>query len=121
VSNALASEAAQAMLRADDDRLAARTRSDLTAVLSTPEGRRFVWDLLDDKAGTFGPSFVGEPHATSYNEGRRSVGLGLLVRCQQYAPDLYVQALQEQLAEARARQATQDAAEVAAQESNTHE
>jgi hypothetical protein len=119
VSEVLASERAQAMLRAEDERLADRVRSDLVAVLSTPEGRRFVWDLLDEKAGTFGPSFVGEPHSTSYNEGRRSVGLGLLVRCQQHAPDLYVQALQEQLAEARARQATREAAEVAAEESNT--
>ena len=52
--------------------------SDLRAVMSTAEGRRFVWKMLGD-AGVFRSSFVaGSPEATFFNEGARNFGLVLL-------------------------------------------
>lgn len=52
--------------------------NDLRAVMSTPEGRRFVWDLLGE-CGTFqlGWSPSAEIHLRA---GMRSVGLGLFAR-----------------------------------------
>lgn len=52
-----------------------RENSDLRKVLSTPEGRRFIWKMLG-RAGVFRSSFTGNSH-TFFNEGKREIGLGL--------------------------------------------
>lgn len=77
--------------------------------MQTPEGRRFVWGLIEH-AGSFGPSYASEALATAYNEGRRSVGIGLMTRCQLDATDLYVTALKEQLDEQKKAQSLREAA-----------
>jgi hypothetical protein len=95
---ALSNENAQSLLRLREKDAEERAKRDLGVVMSTPEGRRFIWSLIED-ADTWGPSFAGESsHSTSYNEGRRAVGLALLFRCQRDATGLYVTALQEHLA-----------------------
>lgn len=79
--------------------------ADLHTVLGTPAGRRFFWRVLT-QAGLQSSSFVaGEPTATAYNEGRRSIALALLAEAQRVVPELYTAGLREQLdAQERAAQ-----------------
>lgn len=52
--------------------------NDLRAVLVSPEGRRFVWRLLE-RGGVFRSSFCAESDScTAFNEGRRNLGLSVL-------------------------------------------
>jgi hypothetical protein len=63
--------------------------SDLRAVLDTPEGRRFVWRLLET-SNLHGGSYTGEAFSTAFNEGTRAVAMGLLQEAQRVAPNSYV-------------------------------
>jgi hypothetical protein len=102
-------EQAQALLRVHEEMAAQQERDDLVAVMSTPGGRRFVWGLIDGALVT--PSFAGEAsHATAFNEGRRAVALGLFFRVQRETPDLYLTALNEQLAAQRTAATLREAA-----------
>lgn len=53
-----------------------RELDDLRVVLSSVQGRRFVWKVLN-KAGVFRSSFTGD-NATFFNEGRREIGLMII-------------------------------------------
>jgi len=50
---------------------------DLRAVLKTEAGKRVLWHVLEESR-VFASSFSGDPHSTSFNEGRRYFGIGLL-------------------------------------------
>ena len=56
--------------------------ADLQNVLAMAEGRRFVRRIFDN-CGVFASLSITEPLLTAYQEGRRSVGLGLFeqVKC----------------------------------------
>jgi len=72
-----------------------RDQKDLRDVLSTIQGRRFVWKQLVE-AGCFRLSFVqGEPDTTALNEGRRSLGLKLMADIHALDPALYTQMARE--------------------------
>lgn len=108
MSGVAANAKAQEMLRLREEDRARRAASDLRAVMSAPAGRRFVWGLIDV---VMDASFSGEqPNTTAFNEGRRAAGVELLQRAQRDASDLYVQALQEALAERAADAALRAAA-----------
>ena len=53
-----------------------REISDVKKVLSSAEGRRFIWKLMSE-AGVFRTSFTGNSE-TFFNEGKRSMGLLIL-------------------------------------------
>lgn len=72
---------------------------DMRSVMASPEGRRLVWRLIDETAQTLGGSFVQDSHVTAFNEGRRSVGIELMRRAQEWAPNEFMRALQEALTE----------------------
>lgn len=55
-----------------------REQADIQALLKIPEGRRFVWKLLG-LSGMFRASMTGEAMTTAFNEGRRDIGLGILL------------------------------------------
>ena len=56
-----------------------RELSDLSEIMSSDAGKRFIWRLLE-RTGVYQQTFVPDsPHSTSFNEGRRSVGNRLLV------------------------------------------
>ena len=112
-SGRLANEQAQAILRDDERFRAQRYAADLKDVMGTPQGRRVIWSLVDI---ALGPSFALDPHATAFNEGRRSVALGLMTAAQKHAPDLYTLALTEQLADLKSEAATREAAEAQPEE-----
>ena len=55
-----------------------RERSHVAKAVATYEGRFLLWQEMTE-CGVYSTSFSeGNPHLTSYNEGRRSVGLALL-------------------------------------------
>lgn len=60
-------------------------KDDLATILTTPQGRRFVWDMLEF-CGIYKDSFTGNS-TTFYNEGRRSVGLWLLSEIAKAKPE----------------------------------
>lgn len=70
-------------------------RDDLFAVLSTLQGRRFL-DMLTEDAGYRAPSYVkGSADHSAYQEGRRSVAIELMQRCESQFPELLQQLTQE--------------------------
>lgn len=77
----------------------AQREADLHAVMSTPRGRRVVWQLLDGKCHLFAASFTGDALTSAFNEGRRIVGLELMVELQRVVPRFYTQMLTEALEE----------------------
>lgn len=84
----------------DVERVERARRDELCAILATPGGRRAIWRLIDG-AGVFRASYSGDALATAYNEGRRAVGLGLMMEAQQASIDGYVLMVSEQLTAAR--------------------
>lgn len=89
-----------------EDRRRRQSVADFRAVVATPEGRRFVWELLSP---AFLASFTGDPLTTAYNEGRRGVANELLARLNDHAPDALV-AMLTAAAQARAADEAEDRA-----------
>lgn len=109
-----ASEGARKLLAVHDELKARQHSGDLVAVMGTPEGRRFVWQLISD-AGVFKTSFVAsDPSATAFNEGQRARGLAILARLQDEAPDLYLKAQSEHVESEKRAQELREAAEAEA-------
>jgi len=65
-----------------------RERNEDLAVWSTVAGRAYTRRLLAE-CGVFRTSMAADPHWTAYNEGGRNVGLRLLARMTENAPELY--------------------------------
>ena len=73
-----------------------QTDADLLRMLSSPDGRRFLWSIIDGRARSSGASFSGEnTHHSAYLEGRRSVGLELMLDCQRVSSAEYVHMVEE--------------------------
>lgn len=70
-------------------------KADLTTIMATPSGRRFMWNLVE-ACGVLDASFAGDERMTAYNEGRRSVGIELVQRLQAVTPDAYLKMVVEQ-------------------------
>jgi hypothetical protein len=93
--------------------------ADLKAVLALPEGRRFVFHLLD-YANVYGSTFHLSHASMSLLEGRRDVGLWLIKALESVDPLAYprllaegaqLRELEQQIREARisaARKATEE-------------
>lgn len=84
----------------------------LTQLMSTTQGRRWMWDLISE-SHVFSSTMTDDPHRTAFNEGRRSVGLGLLNSVMLHCPESFTHAMREaherhtvltELANARAEQ-----------------
>jgi hypothetical protein len=60
---------------------AERKIEDIKFICASPQGRRFIWDVIVNMGGVYGSSFVaGSIDITAYNEGRRAIGLKILAR-----------------------------------------
>lgn len=57
-------------------------------ILSTPQGRRVIWDQLA-VIGIYQHSARLDPQTLAYNEGRRSIGLKVMDDVLLHCPDLY--------------------------------
>jgi hypothetical protein len=71
-----------------------RDTDDLKSVLSTVQGRRFVWKYLE-KCGVYTTSFSESPHRTMFLEGQRNIGLMLMADINAADPYLYVKMMNE--------------------------
>lgn len=66
-----------------------RERADLQSVASSVQGRRVLWKWLCESA-VFQQSFVpGQMDLTAFNEGRRRLGLGLMLDLAEIDVTLY--------------------------------
>ena len=66
---------------------------DIRFVLSTRQGRRFIWRHLTN-AGIFQSCFTGNS-STFFNEGRRDIGLKILAEVNASSPDSYILMMKE--------------------------
>ena len=72
-----------------------RLDATLEGILSLPQGREWIWDLLGF-CRVYHQSFVqGEPDSTAFNEGRRSVGNKLLADIVRVSPTHYLAMMKE--------------------------
>jgi hypothetical protein len=71
-----------------------REVADFKQVVSTKEGRRFIWRLLEE-AGVYRSSFTGTSQ-TFFLEGQRNMGLLLIREIHEICPDVYTTMLKEQ-------------------------
>lgn len=88
--------AARAKLRRDQE------LDDVRALMDTPEGRRFMWRLLD-RAGIYRTTFTGNS-ASFFNEGMRNLGLIFVADVHEVCPEQYTRMLAEARADLQAEQ-----------------
>lgn len=82
---------------------------DLRNILATPSGRRWLWTLIDERASALSPTFAGEAtHQSAYGEGKRSVGLQVMLDAQRVAAPDYVHMLSEALSRRSEQQLERD-------------
>lgn len=73
---------------------AASSQAVLNVVMSTVEGRRFLWDFLAS-CHLFSTTFTGDALTSAFAEGERNVGQRLLSDIMVVCPDQYIQAMRE--------------------------
>ena len=62
---------------------------DIKWLLAHRPGRRIAWALLGD-AGVFQSSFNHSGSVMAFNEGRRNLGLQMLAKIMEHAPDAFL-------------------------------
>ena len=79
-----------------------RELNDLRIVSMTPEGRRLIWRVLTE-GKVFHDGYVhGDGgFGTTFNSGRRSVGVWLLAEVMEAKPDLFMQMQKEHASEVK--------------------
>lgn len=87
--DAVASEERLAMVRQHRD------LADLRAVLALPEGRRWLWRVLEQTAAFRASYDADSPIRMAFAEGRRSTGLWLLAELQHAAPEAFASLIAE--------------------------
>lgn len=65
-------------------------------IVSTGPGREWYWNLMVEANAMDQTFVVDNPHGTSFNEGRRSVGLSLMAKLMQWAPEQFIEMMREQ-------------------------
>ena len=81
-----------------DNRKKERELNDIRVIISTPEGRRFLWKIISE-AGVFRTSFSLDENQMAYQEGRRSIGLNILYDLLDASPSTYMQMQNEYASE----------------------
>ena len=86
-----------------------RETDDLKVVLKKPEGRRFVYKMLNE-CGVFKASFTLNSMQTAFNEGKRDIGLALLADLDKAEPQAYSQMLTEHFSELKSKKPKEEEA-----------
>jgi len=83
-----------------DKRKRDRELNDIRVVASTPEGRRFIWRVLSE-GEIFKDGYVhgDQGFGTTYNCGRRSVGVWALAEIMEAKPEVFMQMQRENASE----------------------
>jgi hypothetical protein len=105
----LGDEAAQERLRQREKMRGRQRTDDARAVMATPPGRRFVYDLLHARCGWGGETFTGNSQ-TFHLEGMRAVGVRLVADLQEWCPDDYVRMVAQAIEERKEEDIHQRAA-----------
>lgn len=71
-----------------------KEKDDIQWLMSHTAGRRVMWRLLET-TGVYRLSFTGDYATTSFKEGARNIGLGLLAKLHMYCPNLYNKMVEE--------------------------
>lgn len=71
-----------------------RRKNDLRKVLSIPEGRRFIWEWLEE-AGAFRSTFSKNALEMAFNEGQRNGAQRILKQIEETKPEAYTQMQRE--------------------------
>jgi hypothetical protein len=107
------SERAQEQLRRLEKARDERRRADLRAILTLPEGRRFLLDLIERRCGVSGTGFDPSGSMTYFLCGQRSVGIELREDMKALEPNRYcemfvdgIHAAAEEMAQRRLAEAT---------------
>lgn len=93
----------------NSNKLGKRNITDLHAVLKTPPGRRLIWRMLQAAQVEHHGFVPGDPYATAYHCGQKSVGLFLLAELMEASPAAYAQLRGEYLSEINSKQQELDA------------
>ena len=59
------------------DQRKARNEEGLTSVMGSPQGRAFVWWMIES-SGALGQTFHPDTRVSAFNEGKRALGLAIL-------------------------------------------
>lgn len=94
-------ERAEADNAAEERRQRQRELSDLCKVMSSKEGRRFMWRVLSE-AGVYHSTFSNDAMQMAFNEGQRNTGLKHLSDMMSVCPQSYALMLEEQRKEREA-------------------
>lgn len=95
MSNEPLNEPVNELLRTDDARAAAAEKArllmlefdeDLRTVMASPQGRRFIWRLID-RAGMWRSSWTERREGTDFREGERNTALRLWADLQRACPE----------------------------------
>lgn len=73
---------------------AERDADDIRQVMSTEQGRRVVWAVLE-QGKVFASTFAVDPTVTAFNEGQRNLALALLSRVMAVCPEQYLKMADE--------------------------
>ena len=73
---------------------AERDADDIRLVMSTEQGRRVVWAVLE-QGKVFGSTFAIDPAVTAFNEGQRNLALALFSRVMAVCPEQYLKMADE--------------------------
>lgn len=65
--------------------------------MSSAQGRRFVFDIIDRHCNLHGGSYTESPTRSAFNEGKRAVGIELRLELSSADRIQYVHMLNEQL------------------------
>lgn len=65
-------------LTAEQKRERQKEIEDVKKILEKPEGRRYLWRMLRE-CGIFSNSFTLNSNQTAFNEGKRDIGLAMLI------------------------------------------
>ncbi len=76
------------------EQLRRQEKDDFRRVMSSMQGRRLVWRLLE-RCGIYRTSFTGESSTTFFNEGRRNIGLWVTDEIFESCPEAHNQMTSE--------------------------
>jgi len=79
--------------RSEAEKAEVRRIASFRAVMASPDGRRWVWNLLE-RCGVFRTSYTGDS-TTYFNEGSRNVGLMVITDINVACPDLFITMMTE--------------------------
>lgn len=91
-----AQEQAREEQRKRDEKRLEKRLDRLKAVLSTEEGRAFLWMLMED-CNIFAPVFDTDHAVMARREGARQVGLRIMAESSAQFPDLYTRMATENM------------------------